>query len=531
MRCRVTGGDVRTAFWRGEIATAAVLVLSYVGGVVGYLLDAPILIVVSALLLAAAMLYLIRMLYRLQERTGDLDEQALRMQEAVAVVRLLENELRHQGLHDSLTGLPNRTLLDDRLEHALRGSVRASGAVAVLVCDLDGFKNVNDSLGHRAGDGLLAVVAKRICSVVRTGDTVARMGGDEFTIVMADVVDPQVALNVAQRVLSAVRRPIHIGDDPIAASVSVGLTLGDAGKSAETLLSEADAAMYAAKSRGKDCVVSFQEPMRTAIVRRMNLRNSFDESLHGSEFYLQYQPHMSLIDGRLEGFEALVRWRHPEHGDIEPNEFIPLAEETGFIIPLGRWILETACLAGAAWRRPAGGGLTMSVNVSARQLQNVHFVDDLQAALSYSGLPPAELILEATESLLMVDAPDTTRTMERMKDLGVRIAIDDFGTGYSSLGYLRQFPVDLIKIDKSFVDPLDEPSPDAGALVSAILRLAQQLHMDTIAEGIETERQLQALVRLGYTSGQGNYLCRPLNQDAAAALVRQHFSQPPPVRT
>ncbi len=511
---------MRSPFWRDEVATGAVLVASYLGGLAGYLGGLPMLVVGSAVLFAVALLSVVRMLDRVRVQARTVEDQSQRLDEAVDVVRLLENELRHQGLHDRLTGLPNRGLLDDRVEHALRGSARSSGAVAVLFCDLDGFKTVNDSLGPRIGDKLLAVVGKRICSVVRTEDTVARLGGDEFAIVMSDVHDPQVAHNVAERVVSAVRRPIDISDHPIAVSISVGLAFGDVGKSAEVLLSEADAAMYAAKTGGKDRAVAFAEPMRTAIVRRMALRNSFAESLHGGEFYLQYQPHMSLRDSRLEGFEALVRWRHPEHGEIEPGEFIPLAEETGFIIPLGRWILETACLAGASWQQDAPGSPTLSVNVSARQLQNSHFVDDLKAALSYSGLAPSQLILEATESMLMVDPDDTAKVLHRAKDLGVRIAIDDFGTGYSSLGYLRQFPVDAIKIDKSFIEPLADPVNGEDALVSAILLLAQQLHLSTIAEGIETETQLRSLIRIGYTSGQGDLLSRPLDRDAAADLVR-----------
>ncbi len=514
------GGDVRKAFRRGEVVTALVMVAAYAGGLAGYLAGIPALVVGAALLVAAAMLYLIWAMAGLRTQAGVLDDQAQRLQEAVGVVRLLENELRHQGMHDRLTGLPNRVLLDDRLEHALRGAARADGAVAVLICDLDGFKHINESLGHRAGDKLLAVVAKRLASVVRTGDTVARMGGDEFAIVMADIDEPGVALNVAERIVSAVRRPIYVSEAPITATVSVGLALAGVGTSAEVLLSESDAAMYAAKSRGKDRVVCFEEPMRTSIVRRMALRNGFADALHGGEFYLQYQPHMSLPDRRLLGFEALARWRHPNYGEIEPDEFIPLAEETGFIIPLGRWILETACLAGASWQHSAVGTLTMSVNVSTRQLANNHFFDDMQAALSYTALEPTALILEATESILMVDPEGSARVLHRAKELGVRIAIDDFGTGYSSLGYLSQLPVDVIKIDKSFVDPLGEPSGRGHALVSAILRLAEQLQLATIVEGIETEAQLQTLVRLGYTIGQGELLSPPLDRDAAAALVR-----------
>jgi diguanylate cyclase len=277
--------------------------------------------------------------------------------------------------------------------------------------------------------------------------------------------------------------------------------------------------MYEAKSRGKDRFELFEEAMRTSIVHQMDLRNSFADGLRRGEFFLQYQPTISLHNGELEGFEALVRWRHPVHGELGPAEFIFLAEETGFVLPLGRWVVETACNTAAAWQRSHGRALTISVNVSGRQLQNSQFVDDVGAALAYSGIDPGRLVLEVTESTLMVDPAHVAKVLAQMKALGVLVAIDDFGTGYSSLSQLRQFPIDIIKIDKTFVDTLADDGKETDAFVATIIRLAHQLQLSTTAEGIEDDAQLRTLTRLGCDSAQGYLISRPLDVDAAHRLA------------
>jgi diguanylate cyclase (GGDEF)-like protein len=492
-----------------------------IAGLVGSELDVPVLASLSIVLLALVVLRVTWLLSRLTNQTLQLRERTHRLQDALNRQQLLEDDLRYQSFHDGLTGLPNRALLHDRVEHALHAAARATGTVAVLFCDLDGFKTINDSLGHHAGDDLLIVVGKRLSSVVRAGDTVARLGGDDFAILMDDVSDPSVALAVAERALSVLRRPIELSSHSISVSISIGIAFGDTTKSSEQLLSEADAAMFEAKAAGKDRVQIFQDSMRTRIIQRLELRNSFATALEAGQFHLQYQPYESLQDGRVEGFEALVRWRHPLHGEIRPLDFISLAEETGFIIPLGRWVLETACNTAATWAAPHGRGLTVSVNVSGRQLQNDQLVDDVKTALSYSGIRPEQLMLEVTESMLMVKPEESAAILGRLKSLGVRLAIDDFGTGYSSLSHLRQFPVDVIKIDKSFVDPLADPANEGQAFVGSIIRLAHDLRLSTVAEGVESLVQRQALIDLGCDSAQGYLLSRPLDPHAAEEWIAQ----------
>jgi diguanylate cyclase (GGDEF)-like protein len=441
------------------------------------------------------------------------------LQEGFTVQELLEADLRHQAFHDSLTGLANRALLHDRVDHALAASPRASGSVAVVFCDLDGFKNVNDSLGHKYGDDLLVAVAKRLLSVVRPGDTVARLGGDEFAILMENVEDHAVGTTVAERVVSVLRQPIDVADLSINVSVSAGIAFGDDTKSTETLLSEADSAMYEAKSSGRDHFQVFHTSMRSRVVERLELSNSLHGALERSEFYLQYQPLFSLHDGRLEGFEALARWRHAALGEVGPYRFIPIAEESGLIVPLGRWILETACAQAARWPEQHGRFPSISVNLSGRQLQDPSLVDDVRTALAFSGITADRLILEVTESMLMVNPRQTAGVLLALKAMGLSLAIDDFGTGYSSLSQLHQFPVDILKIDKSFVDPLTDPGSEGSAFVKTIIGLARDLRLSTVAEGIEDVQQQETLRTLGCDSAQGYLLSRPLDAAVAQRLA------------
>jgi EAL domain-containing protein (putative c-di-GMP-specific phosphodiesterase class I) len=336
---------------------------------------------------------------------------------------------------------------------------------------------------------------------------------------MDNIEDPVLATSLAKRMVSVLRQPIELADQSISVSASVGIAFGDESQSVEILLSEADSAMYAAKSTGKDRFEVFQTAMRSRVVERLELTNSLRGALERSEFYLQYQPHFSLHDGHLEGFEALVRWNHPFQGEVAPTVFIPIAEETGLIISLGRWILETACVEAAKWPVQDGRSLTVSVNISGRQLQDQSLVDDVRAALAFSGIAAAQLILEVTESMLMADPAQATSVLSDLKSMGIHLAIDDFGTGYSSLSYLRQFPFDVLKIDKSFVDPLTDPTSEGAAFIKTIIRLARDLHLSTIAEGIEDSQQRDTLIALGCDSAQGFLLSRPLDAAVAQQLA------------
>ncbi len=519
----LSSSGVRTAprFWWALVATAgfASPVVLLVGGLIGARVDVEVLASTSIALFALAVVRTGWLFARLRVQTTELRQRSEALHQALDVQQDLERDLRHQAFHDSLTGLANRALLHDRVEHALAASPRLGGTVAVCFCDLDGFKEVNDSLGHRLGDELLILVSKRLSAIVRPGDTVARLGGDEYAILIDNITDVDDVTVLAERIVSVLRQPAEIDGQQIHLSVSVGIAFAGLGTTPETLLSEADAAMYESKALGKGRFTLFENFMRSRIMDRMTLMNAFEGALERAEFFLQYQPQLRLADSSLEGFEALVRWQHPSLGLISPDRFIPLAEETGFIVPLGRWILERACLEAAAWAAPAGTPVSVSVNLSVRQLQAAGLVQDVQNALSFSGLPPECLVLEITESVLMLHPEQTALVLREFKNLGISIAIDDFGTGYSSLSYLRQFPVDIIKIDKSFIDPLQDRTSEGAAFVETILQLARVLHLRTTAEGIEHQIQRDILTRLSCDSAQGYLMSRPLNPDAAHAYI------------
>jgi diguanylate cyclase (GGDEF)-like protein/PAS domain S-box-containing protein len=431
----------------------------------------------------------------------------------------LEEELRRQAFRDSLTGLANRALFADRLEHALARTRRFGQPIAVLFIDLDDFKTVNDSLGHAEGDRLLIAVAERLVGAVRTGDTIARMGGDEFAVLIEDPGEADAPTEVAQRLLAALAAPFEHGAKELFVHASVGVAASlSSGHTADDLLRDADVSMYTAKSNGKNRVEVFVPSMHEAALARLALKGDLERALERDEFAVVYQPIVKLGTGRIAGVEALLRWNHPRRGVVGPAEFIPVAEETGLIVPLGRWVLERACRQAAASDQDTATRLTMSVNVSARQIQEPGFVDEVGRVLAATGLAPERLTLELTESVLMQDVEATATTLDALKSLGVRLAIDDFGTGYSSLSYLRRFPIDELKIDRSFVATMTS-GPDQSALVRSILRLGETLHLQTVAEGIEQPDQLAELRTLGAGFGQGYFFARPLTPEALSAFL------------
>ncbi|HWZ57843.1 MAG TPA: EAL domain-containing protein [Gemmatimonadaceae bacterium] len=428
--------------------------------------------------------------------------------------RRLEAELVHQAFHDALTGLANRALFRDRVEHALTRTGRDSDHVAVCFLDLDNFKAVNDGLGHEAGDRLLCVVAARLVGATRTHDTVARLGGDEFALLLEGVRDDAEALAIIDRVESAMRIPMSLDGKSVSVSASTGIARGGPESRAEELLRNADVAMYRAKARGGGTHAMFVPEMHAAVLDRLELEGDLRMAIAAQQFHLLYQPVVELASGRIVGVEALLRWQHHTRGLVMPGEFIPLAEESGLIIPLGRWVLNEACRQGARFGGPA---LSISVNLSGRQLQHPGLTDDVVDALRRSGLPPDRLVLEITESVIMQDTESTLHKLRALKKLGIRLAIDDFGTGYSSLGYLQRFPIDILKLDKTFVDNVARGGTDA-ALARAIIALGDTLRLSTVAEGVEHAQQRDELLALGCELAQGYLFARPLDADAIGVL-------------
>ncbi len=485
----------------------------------GQPIDVP---VMSALCVAVFALIYLRMMWligRITGQTGEIEGHARALEASHRQRDALETDLRHLAFHDELTGLANRALLHDRVEHALAAAPRTGRSVALCFGDLDGFKTVNDTLGHHVGDGVLVRASRLLSSIVRPGDTVARLGGDEFAVLMVGIEHPDAAIDFARRIVRVLRDAPDFEGNQVGLSISVGVAYGETGKTTEQLLSEADSAMYEAKERGKNCVEVFQPSMRSRMLERLDLTNGFRWALGRSEFFLQYQPIVSLSDRRLCGFEALVRWAHPTLGEVDPLRFIPIAEETGFIVPLGRWVLVEACEQLAAWTTESGEELGLSVNLSRRQLGSPQLGDEVRTALALSGVDPQRLILEVTEGVLMEDPGRAGRALAELRSMGTRIAVDDFGTGYSSLSHLQHFPVDILKIDKSFVDPLVSADPGSSALVTTIIGLARSLGLDVIAEGIEHESQLHRLVDLGCRHGQGFLMSPPLGGREAEMLI------------
>jgi diguanylate cyclase (GGDEF)-like protein/PAS domain S-box-containing protein len=435
-----------------------------------------------------------------------------------------EERLAHSAVHDALTGLANRTLILDRATQMLARARRENLSVAALFVDLDNFKDINDTLGHEAGDRLLQAVAQRFQGMLRASDTVGRMGGDEF-VVLTELVPMAAGPElVADRIRDVLREPFCIEgyhQVPLVISASVGIATG-VRASANELLRDADIALYRAKAMGKDRWTMFEPAMQSAVLDRLELEMDLRSALEHGEFLLLYQPVFDLDSVRACGVEALLRWRHPTRGVLAPDEFIPSLEDTGLIVDVGRWVLTEACEQAAQWHQ-RGHALTMSVNVSMRQLEIDAFVDHVREALSGSGLDPGSLILEVTETTLMRDTDATVSRLKALKELGVLVAVDDFGTGYSSLAYLRQFPVDALKIDRSFVTAMGD-SAESVALVRTLVQLGRTLGIETLAEGIEEQWQLQRLQGENCERGQGFLFSRPVDPTAIEALLASTLS-------
>ncbi|WP_051683963.1 bifunctional diguanylate cyclase/phosphodiesterase [Blastococcus sp. URHD0036] len=430
-----------------------------------------------------------------------------------------EEALAHQAFHDDLTGLANRALFADRVDQALRRGARGQGQPAVVFIDLDGFKGVNDTLGHPAGDSLLRQVAARLRSVVRADDTVARLGGDEFAVLVEQSGSgPDEAVATAERVLAALAAPVVLDGQSVTVSGSVGIAVGDADATSDTLLGDADIAMYAAKVAGRGRSVVFDSAMRDSAVAARELEQELQGALAADEFRLVYQPVVDLADGAVTGFEALLRWDSRALGAVSPDRFVPVAEASGLIEDIGAWVLREACAAAADWRAEHGRDVTMAVNVSAVQLTSPHLVEHITEALALSGLPASALVLEVTETALVADPDRASECLAALRALGLRLALDDFGTGYSSLAHLRQFTVDVLKIDRSFVATIGEDGV-LPPIVRGMIDLGRTLGLEIVAEGVETEVQRRLLVDGRCDLAQGYLFARPLEPADASLLL------------
>jgi diguanylate cyclase (GGDEF)-like protein len=444
-------------------------------------------------------------------------------QQAWGLVGQKTDELEHRALHDPLTGLPNRSLVLDRAEQILARARRLDVPLTALFMDVDGFKQINDRFGHQAGDEVLRKVGARLQAVLRDSDTVGRLGGDEFVMLVDTVgLDAGPEL-VAERILDVLRQPIELplpSQTTISVTASIGIATGRPA-SAESLLQDADLALYKAKAVGKDGYALFESAMQTDAQDRIHLEMDLADALQANQLFLAYQPMMDLKNERVVGVEALLRWRHPTRGVIPPDAFIPIAEDSGLIVPIGHWVLEQACFQAAGWHE-SGYPLDISINVSARQLERTEFVEEVRAALEDSGLDAATLTLEITETVLMRKPDATAHLLGELKQLGVRIAVDDFGTGYSSLAYLRQFPVDSLKIDRTFITGLTR-SGEGHALTHTLIQLGKALGLQTLAEGVEQQSQVRHLQSEGCDLAQGFLFARPLTPDAVERFLEDNL--------
>jgi diguanylate cyclase (GGDEF)-like protein/PAS domain S-box-containing protein len=436
--------------------------------------------------------------------------------------KAFQDELEHQAFHDTLTGLPNRALFRNRVEHALVGRRRDTLPVAALFLDVDDFKLVNDTLGHAAGDEVLQEVGRRLEDSMRPVDTAARLGGDEFAILIRDSESELHSIEIASRVMASLKAPVSLADRDVTLAVSVGIAFSDqhmiASSDADELLRNADAAMYMAKENGKDNYQLFNAEIHARAMARLELKGELQRALDGGEFTLRYQPIMDLARGDMAGMEALVRWEHPERGTLAPDEFIPLLEETGLIVPVGRLILGEACAWAAHMQRecPREPLLSISVNVSARQLQRPEFIAEVAAVLAESSIVPSSLTLELTESVMMQDMEVSLLRLHALRALGVKLAIDDFGTGYSSLNYVRELPVDILKIDRSF---LADANPQVKLMTASIVELARIFDLKAVAEGVENPEQLARLEGMQCDFGQGFHFAEPLSAEEVLAMA------------
>jgi diguanylate cyclase (GGDEF)-like protein/PAS domain S-box-containing protein len=435
--------------------------------------------------------------------------------------KLTEQRVHHVAQHDVLTGLPNRSLLQDRLGQAITYSNRSGHPVWVMLIDLDRFKFVNDSMGHKAGDVLLMTVAARLRGSLRDSDTVARLSGDEFVVILSEHADQKLAPEIVQRVMDSVAQPVMLGNKEFSVTCSIGVAVYPSeGTPADSLIEHADIAMYRAKKLGRNNFQFYSPAMNEESLERVRIEGALRNAVERKQFVLHYQPQVSLVSGRVVGMEALVRWNHPELGMVPPGRFVGVAEETGLIVEIGAWVMRAACAQNKAWQDAGLGKLRVAVNLSARQFGAAGLIDGIESVLHDTGLDPSCLEIELTESLFMSDVTPAVDLLHRMKALGIKLSIDDFGTGYSSLSYLSRFPIDVLKIDRSFVAQLTCDSSDA-AIVTSIIALAHNLKLAVIAEGVETGEQLEYLRRHGCDQMQGYYFSRPLPADEFEQLLRQ----------
>jgi diguanylate cyclase (GGDEF)-like protein len=458
--------------------------------------------IVTVVLLALSLLYLF--LFLIVKRADNI----IKTQEKER--RANEAEVRYQAYHDSLTGLPNRASFAERMQEALRRAKRARHLVGLLFLDLDRFKVINDSLGHSVGDGLLQLTAKRLQAHVRESDMAFRMGGDEFTVILENLRAPEDAALVAKRIIESMSQPVTLHEHGLTATISIGMAIGPRDATdAETLVKHADAAMYRAKQAGRNRYEFYTEDLNSKAIERFTLESGLRRALEEGEFMLYYQPKVSVTSGEIVGKEALIRWKHPELGILTPDKFLPVLEDTGLIIPVGEWVLRTACQQTKDWHNAGFRLVPVSVNISSRQFRTGSLLNTIRRVLSETGLEPGYLELELTERLLTDNAEEAIGVLNELKQMGVLISIDDFGTGYSSLNYLRRFPIDILKIDKSFVRDMVTHEKDA-AIASAIISLARNLNLGLIAEGVEELNQVEFLQSRGCNEVQGYLFSRPL---------------------
>lgn len=465
-------------------------------------------------------------LVMIQQANSQLIISVIETQKLAEQVEIAKTKLHHLAHHDVLTGLPNRMLMQDRLSQAIELACRQARRFAVLFMDLDRFKQINDSLGHAVGDKLLQSVAQRLAGCVRHSDTISRQGGDEFVVLLSNIMHAEDAALIAQNMLAALSVPHLIDRHELHVSVSIGIGIyPDHGRDAEILLKSADIAMYHAKESGRNNYKFFETEMSARAVQRHSIEASLRHALERQEFLLHFQPKIDLHTNVIVGVEALIRWQHPQWGLVPPLQFVPIAEDCGLILPIGRWVLREACRQAQAWRQAGLPPITVAVNTSALEFSAQDFLENIRATLEETNLEPRYLELELTESVLMQDAEFTDSVLHALTDLGIKLVIDDFGTGYSSLSYLRQFPIDTLKIDQSFVRRMTT-NPDDAAIVSAVIGLGKSLKLRLIAEGVETPEQHAFLLTQNCDEGQGYYFGRPVGAEILAGLLQTGISLP-----
>ena len=457
----------------------------------------------------------------------DLDREAgtVAVLHDLGAMRQKALNLSHAAQHDFLTGLPNRSLVNDRITQAISFSARYTQQLAVMFVDLDLFKKINDSLGHAVGDKLLQQVAIRIVACVRRSDTVARIGGDEFVVLLSQVGHAEDAVFIARKILSSLAEPYLIDQKQLQINASIGVsTYPDDGTDSETLIHRADTAMYEAKKLGRNNCQFFRAEMQARVLEWQSLEGSLRSALERNEFMLVYQPKIDLTTGDISGVEALLRWNHPDRGLIQPLKFVPIAEESGLIVPIGQWVLLEACRQARAWMDAGLPPVRIAVNVSALQFAAKDFLSSVRAVLISTGIDPHDLELELTETVLMQDADSAVQTLRALKAIGVQLAVDDFGVGYSSFSYLRKFPLDALKVDRSFINDISS-NPDNATILSALIGIGKSLKHRVVAEGVETEEQLHFLQKEGCSEGQGYFFCRPVIAEKFAEFLERGVTE------